>query len=107
MDVRHCLGYVALTQSGGNVEGLVLASSLAAFVWGTAAWLPMLALSWRRLHDARFSGPLYFLGLIPFFGPIIFLFLMLLPTTFDKRNREWEYVPEPSDVTCSTEERHR
>lgn len=47
-------GTFDLTQGTGNVEGLVLASSMAVFVWALATFIPFLALSWRRLHDAGF-----------------------------------------------------
>ncbi|MCH8564618.1 DUF805 domain-containing protein [Nesterenkonia sp. LB17] len=95
------LGYFDLTQGTGNVEGLVLASSLAAFVWGAVTVLPMLAVSWRRLHDAGLPGPVYFLGLIPFIGPIIVLMLMILRTRFDIRNPKWEYPTEPAPEASS------
>ncbi|GAA1158016.1 DUF805 domain-containing protein [Nesterenkonia sandarakina] len=88
------LGYFDLTQGTGNVEGLVLASSLATFVWGLVTFLPMLALSWRRLHDAGFPGPLYFVVLVPVFGPLTVLILMLLPTRLDRRSHKWEYPLE-------------
>ncbi len=35
--------------------------------------IPSLAVVWRRLHDTNRSGAYYFLGLIPFAGPIILL----------------------------------
>lgn len=83
-------GTFDLTQGTGNVEGLVLASSMAVFVWALATFIPFLALSWRRLHDAGFPGPMYLLALIPVIGGLVVLILMLLPTRFDKRNPEWE-----------------
>lgn len=83
-------GTFDLTQGTGNVEGLVLASSMAVFVWALATFIPFLALSWRRLHDAGFPGPMYLLALIPVIGGLVVLILMLLSTRFDKRNPEWE-----------------
>lgn len=90
------LGYFDLTQGTGNVEGLVLMSALGTFIWGVVTVLPLLALSWRRLHDAGLPGPMYFLGLIPFIGPIVVLILMILPTRPEKHNHAWEYPTEPS-----------
>ncbi|RBP62534.1 uncharacterized membrane protein YhaH (DUF805 family) [Brevibacterium sanguinis] len=46
---------------------------------GLAVLVPWLAVSWRRLHDANFPGPLFFLNLIPSVGSLIVLVLMLMP----------------------------
>lgn len=35
--------------------------------------LPYLALTWRRLHDANYPGPYFFLGLIPLIGPLLLI----------------------------------
>ena len=78
------------TQGTGTVDGLVLASSIGLFVFGAVTFIPTLAMSWRRLHDAGFAGPMYFLSFIPFVGGFIVLILMLLPTRIDKRNPAWE-----------------
>ena len=48
-------------------SGLSSAYSLATLV-------PMLAVSWRRLHDIGKTGSYFFLFLLPFAGPIILLF---------------------------------
>jgi len=48
------------------------------WLWLLATFVPWLALSWRRLHDTNKSGGFWFLGLIPFVGPIIVLVLMAL-----------------------------
>ncbi|EXF25786.1 hypothetical protein BG28_10160 [Nesterenkonia sp. AN1] len=90
------LGRFDLTEGTGNVEGLVLASALGAFIWGLLTFIPMLALSWRRLHDAGLPGPTYFLVLIPFVGPIVLIILMILPTRPEKHIRAWEYPTEPA-----------
>ena len=42
--------------------------------------MPSLSVAVRRLHDANFSGGLYFLLLIPFAGPIIQLVLFTRPS---------------------------
>ena len=54
------------------IAGILL---LVAFV---ATFIPTLAVSWRRLHDANLAGPFYFLGCIPFVGWIIFIVLMVM-----------------------------
>jgi uncharacterized membrane protein YhaH (DUF805 family) len=35
--------------------------------------IPLLAVTWRRLHDSNSSGGLLFFGLIPLIGPILLL----------------------------------
>lgn len=63
-------GALALTSIGGILMGII----------GLAVLLPQLAISWRRLHDANFPGPFWFLGLIPGVGGIITLILMIMPS---------------------------
>jgi uncharacterized membrane protein YhaH (DUF805 family) len=45
-----------------------------------ACIVPNIAVSVRRLHDANFSGFLYFLVFIPSFGSLIVLILNVLPS---------------------------
>lgn len=47
---------------------------------GLALIIPNLAVIWRRLHDANFAGPFFFLTFIPGVGGIIVLVLLLLPS---------------------------
>ncbi|QNE36945.1 DUF805 domain-containing protein [Leifsonia shinshuensis] len=59
-------------------------------VWVVAIVVPSLALVWRRLHDANYPGPFFFLGLIPLVGWIILLVFYLMPSKpegarFDRR----------------------
>ncbi|TSI19732.1 DUF805 domain-containing protein [Brevibacterium aurantiacum] len=63
-------GALALTAIGGILMLLI----------GLAIIVPTLALSWRRLHDANFAGPFWFLSFIPGVGGIIVFVLMLLPS---------------------------
>ncbi|MCM1012008.1 MULTISPECIES: DUF805 domain-containing protein [unclassified Brevibacterium] len=43
-----------------------------------AVIVPLLALMVRRLHDVNMPGPLLFIALVPFAGPLIVLVFMLL-----------------------------
>ncbi|ROR82602.1 Uncharacterized membrane protein YhaH, DUF805 family [Plantibacter flavus] len=52
---------------------------LLGLIW-LATIVPNLALAWRRLHDANFPGPFYFLSLIPSIGGLILFVLFLLPS---------------------------
>ena len=61
--------------------GLVLSLSIRAaeallwpdLLWSLATFIPMLAVSWRRLHDANRSGANWFWVLLPVVGWIILL----------------------------------
>jgi uncharacterized membrane protein YhaH (DUF805 family) len=74
------------TVSNGSVTTTAMTSPSVLFVvagiligiWGLATIIPNLAIVWRRLHDANFAGPFYFLGLIPIVGPIILLVFLVM-----------------------------
>ena len=59
-----------------------------------SCFAPSLAIAWRRLHDAGFPGPYYFLTLVPSVGSIIVLVLMLLPS-----KPEGQRFDRPSQVS--------
>lgn len=63
-------GALALTGIGGILMLIV----------GLATVIPYLAVSWRRLHDANYPGPMWFLYFIPGVGWIIVLVLMVMET---------------------------
>ena len=68
-----------VTWSGPGAGSIGLAFWLSGVI-SLALIVPSLAVTWRRLHDANFAGPFFFLGFIPFVGTIIVLVLMLLPS---------------------------
>ncbi|WP_285038707.1 DUF805 domain-containing protein [Plantibacter sp. lyk4-40-MEA-4] len=65
---------------GFGVRVLLIAGVVLLLVAWVALIVPSLAIAWRRLHDAGFPGPYYFLTLVPSVGSIIVLVLMLLPS---------------------------
>lgn len=73
------------TQPG---PGIILPAILLV-VWSLATIVPTLALTWRRLHDANFSGAFWFLSLIPIGGIVVFVFTLLpsnpVGARFDRR----------------------
>jgi uncharacterized membrane protein YhaH (DUF805 family) len=69
---------VLVTVSGSEVIAGTLAVITFAFVVGSL--IPSLAVTVRRLHDANFSGFLWFVALIPIFGALILIVLTLLPS---------------------------
>ncbi|MBC1937223.1 DUF805 domain-containing protein [Listeria grandensis] len=66
---------VFLMTSGSTLFILIL-----LFLYELATFIPMLALSIRRLHDSNKSGWFILLGLIPFVGSIIMIIFMCLPS---------------------------
>jgi uncharacterized membrane protein YhaH (DUF805 family) len=74
------------TVSNGSVTTTAMTSPSVLFViagiligiWGLGTIIPNLAITWRRLHDANFAGPFYFLGFIPVVGPIILLVFFVM-----------------------------
>jgi uncharacterized membrane protein YhaH (DUF805 family) len=50
-----------------------LALALVMTGYAIALIVPLLAVTWRRLHDVNSSGDLFFFGLIPVIGPIMVL----------------------------------
>lgn len=71
-----------------RMDSTVLTGIVAPLVLVVAFLVPNLSLTWRRLHDAGFAGPWYFLSFIPFLGTIAVLILCALPTS-EKFNPKW------------------
>jgi uncharacterized membrane protein YhaH (DUF805 family) len=63
---------------GGSILSTV--GGILSGLFGLALVIPCLAISWRRLHDANFAGPFWFLYFIPFVGWIIVLVLEVMPS---------------------------
>jgi uncharacterized membrane protein YhaH (DUF805 family) len=74
------------TVSNGSITTTAMTSPSVLFViagiligiWGLGTIIPNLAITWRRLHDANFAGPFYFLAIIPIVGPIILLVFLVM-----------------------------
>lgn len=58
---------------------LIIVGGILSLLIFLATIVPTMAMSWRRLHDANFAGPFWFLQLIPSIGTLIIIILMLLP----------------------------
>ncbi|MGN0097010.1 MAG: DUF805 domain-containing protein [Corynebacterium sp.] len=63
--------------------------------------VPTLSLLWRRLHDAGFAGPWFFISLIPVLGGLAVLIMLMLPTRTDKRSASWDH-PGQTTLTPHT-----
>lgn len=68
----------------------VVAAIVIIVTFFLIAILPQVSLSFRRLHDAGFSGGWFYLNLIPFIGPFVFTILTMMPSKPEKRKKEWE-----------------
>ncbi len=69
----------AVDAASGPASVLMIIGGILIGIIILATIVPTIALSWRRLHDANFPGPLFFLNLIPSVGSLIVLILMLMP----------------------------
>lgn len=76
--------------TGRTQPGPLLAvGGILLILWWLATLIPMIALSWRRLHDANLAGPFWFISFVPGIGEIAILVLYILPSNpagarFDK-----------------------
>lgn len=71
---------------GGSIVGSVKSGTGFTFMPGMLGWLllaflfiPNVAVGVRRLHDLDLSGKLMLIGLIPFFGGIVLLYMFAQP----------------------------
>ena len=75
------LGFAGSSTSDGATAlgpGFVVVGILGT-LWGLVTVVPHLALIWRRLHDANFAGPWWFLSFVPF-GSLVVLVFTVLPS---------------------------
>lgn len=75
----------AMYYASGAYELLTGLVGLLYFAIWVGTFIPWLAISWRRLHDAGLAGPLFFIIFIPFFGPLALLILFILPSKEEGR----------------------
>lgn len=74
------LGYAGATTNadGTSTPGPLFAvAGILIVVWFLATIVPHLALVWRRLHDANFAGPFFFLTFVPVGNLVVFIFTLL------------------------------
>ena len=63
--------------STNSTSPLIAIPGILFILWGLATLVPGLALSWRRLHDANFAGPFWFLVFVPVGGIVVFVMTLL------------------------------
>ena len=82
----------AQASGSGDATGLVVISGIVGVVlliFGLAVLVPSIAIAWRRLHDANFAGPFWFLT-FTYIGGLVVLVFTILPSNalgqrFDRR----------------------
>lgn len=79
-----------LVESGGTEMfgpglAVVIISGILMGLMGLATLLPSLGLVWRRLHDANFAGPFYFLTFTYIGGIVVLVFTILGPKPEGRR----------------------
>lgn len=75
--------------TGGQPSALAGLLSLVFLLFSLSIVIPFLALTWRRLHDAGFSGFCFFLSFVPFVGGLALLVLTLMPTNPPAHRTIW------------------
>ena len=63
---------------------LMILGAIVSGIISLGLLIPMLAIHWRRLHDANFAGPFYFLSLTSV-GAIVVLVFTILPSKVEGR----------------------
>jgi uncharacterized membrane protein YhaH (DUF805 family) len=77
--------------SGIEGAGAVFALALVSLhlLIGTVTLLPLVAVTWRRLHDTGLPGSMFFLGFIPAIGGLVLLLLLARPSAPERHHAAW------------------
>lgn len=67
--------------TGGSLSGLAVFGIILLVGWLLITFIPIIAVSVRRLHDGGRTGWWWWLNLLCFVGPIILLIFYILPGT--------------------------
>ena len=78
-----------LTDGNGNPPGWF---NLIVGLYGLVTFLPVIAVSVRRLHDTGRGGGWFFINFVPVIGSIWFIVLCVLPT--EPRPNRFGPIPE-------------
>lgn len=85
----YSTGMSAGFEAEGGTAVVLMVMALFNLAVSLALLIPNLSLTWRRLHDAGFPGPFYFLGFIPVLGPILLLVFLVFPTRQEQHQALW------------------
>ncbi|ACR17274.1 putative membrane protein [Corynebacterium kroppenstedtii DSM 44385] len=62
---------------------------LASAVFSAIIFVPTLSLTWRRLHDAGFAGPWWFITFTVIAAPVL-LIMTIFPSRPEKMKEKWD-----------------
>lgn len=79
----------------------IVAESLAS-LYGVITFLPMLALTVRRLHDVGHTSLYIFISIIPIIGEILLLYALIQPSIFRAEMVEENYMNNTDDLYNQT-----
>ncbi|MEJ4112647.1 DUF805 domain-containing protein [Corynebacterium kroppenstedtii] len=74
----------------GNANNMSFALGTIQTAFFLILLVPHAALTWRRLHDAGFPGPFWFLSFVPIIGWIALLVMTVMPSRPEKMKVEWD-----------------
>lgn len=85
INVVDQMTYTSSAMSYGAASAISGLIGFVLLIVGLGVFIPSLALTWRRLHDANLAGPFFLLGLVPIVGWIIVIVLTVLPPKVEGR----------------------
>ena len=77
----YVLGITTSSDGGRTPGAAAIPLIILMIIFYLAIFVPNLALTVRRLHDAGYSGWLVLLGLVPYLGGLILLIFAVLPSS--------------------------
>lgn len=81
---------IAAFSTGVNLDDMNSPLSIANAVFNLIILVPLLSLTWRRLHDAGLPGPWGLLAFLPLIGWIPLLIMTILPSRPEKMKEKWD-----------------
>lgn len=77
------------------IAGIIgIAAKILAVLYVLAVFIPIIAVTVRRLHDTNRSGWWYLINLVPIIGPIVLLVFMVS----DSQPGDNQYGPNPKEI---------
>ena len=77
---RDYVGYSSGQAAGTGIGAVIMITgAFLMLAIGLGTIIPSLAIIWRRLHDANFAGPFYFLSWVPMGGIVLLIFTIMGP----------------------------
>ncbi|KXB50274.1 DUF805 domain-containing protein [Corynebacterium sp. MC-04] len=81
--------FIAALSAGVDPDDVTNPVGLASAVFSLIILVPSLSLTWRRLHDAGFAGPWYFI-IFTGIGVIAYFIMTVFPSRPEKMKEKWD-----------------